>query len=394
MFVPSDGALVAALEKDGSLLQIGYEKVLLLYNTNTYVTALRAAGTIKVVDGKVVTSYVNGKTTPLNDKYKPTPALDSEGNLWLAQSYKSSTKSGAVLPRDKFLSATAPVPGDWYVSNIPGMDVSAFKASSFVISKGTDIKVFSSGAFGKAVFMWNNKGDITNTNPDKISFSQFKSTDYKAIKWDYVFTLNAMSDGEVWMGYDAGAIKFDPSHAWDPDFRVARILLPVDGLQVNALCEEPDGTKWVGTNMDGIYHMSADGTQVLKHFNTDNSVLQSNQIYSMCYYPDNKSLVIVTSNGVVEYFSDASAEVGEDSKVIVTPNPVRPDFTGFVTVMGLKNDAQVAITDATGRAWYESTATAGKCEWDCCDSNGARVPAGNYTVVVNGTAAATFLVLK
>lgn len=375
-----------------------------------YVCTTRAAGVMHVVDGKIVGNYYY-TNTPLNDKYKAATAIDSEGNLWLAQSYKTNGKAVAVLPRDKFVSPAGQASiGDWYAPNVPNMEVGTFKGSIFVISKKSDIKLYSSGGYQKQVVFWDSKGDATNLNPDSRSYTQFKDYEDKTFQWNNVMCLFPAANGDVWIGTNAGIASFDPTQAFGNDFRVNHIKAVrddgtgedylCDGLQINYITEDDQQRKWIGTNTDGIYIVSPDGKKVLYHFNTENSIMQSNTIYTIAYNPTTSSAIIVTSNGVVEYFCDVTPSGDNYDNVKVYPNPVRPDYTGYVTISGLMSNSSVTITDASGKVYAQLVSEGGLCSWNCCTETGDRVPTGTYSVnaAPNGDTplkpVATFFVIK
>lgn len=377
-----------------------------------YVFACRAAGVCHVVNGTVVNTYKTGTNCPIKDKYKPATAFDSEGNLWLAQSYGTTGgKAVAVLPKAKLANPTAVKTTDWYTPNVPNMEVGAFKRSMFVVSKKDDIKVYTSGDFQKQVVFWDDNHDITNLNPATRSYTQFKDVDSKTFSWNNVICLYAAEDGKVWIGTNAGIASFDPKEAFNTDFRINHMKAMsedglsedylVDGLQVNCITEDDQQRKWIGTNTDGLYIVTPDGSKVLHHFNTQNSVMQSNTVYSVCYNPTTSSAIIVTSNGVCEYVCDITPSGDNYDNVSVYPNPVRPDFTGYVTITGLMNNSHVTITDASGKVYKELVSDGGVCSWDCTDpATGFRATTGTYTVNAATSASAphtpvaTFFIIK
>ena len=138
--------------------------------------------------------------------------------------------------------------------------------------------------------------------------------------------------------------------------------------------------KWIGTNDGGVYLVSADGSEIIKHFDVSNSVLPSNQIYSVCCNRATNSVLVVTANGVVEYFNDITPSAGDYSNVYAYPNPVQSSFTGYVTIKGLMENSSVVVVDATGKTVAMLTSTGGVAMWDACDASGVPVKTGVYRV--------------
>jgi len=380
---------------------------------NQYVCATRAAGVMNVVDGNVAAKYHYASDTncniPLKDKYKSATAIDSAGNLWLVQSYKNLSKLVAVLPKEKLLNtAEEVVTADWITPTVSGVYAGSFKCSSFAISKKTDIKVFSSGGFQKAIVLWDNEGNINNLTPKTKSFTQLKGHEGDAISWDYVMCLFAASNGDIWVGTNAGVFSMNPKEAFTAeDYTVNHIRSIAEdgsedylagGAQVNCIAEDKYGRKFVGTHNDGLYIVSEDGSQVIKHFTTENSVLQANCIYNIAYNDATNSILIVTMNGVCEYVLDVTPSAEDYSNVSVFPNPVRPDFTGYVTISQLMDKSNVQIVDDNGNVLMETVSDGGICHWNCCNYYGERVPTGTYTVMASQggemKAVAKFLVIK
>ncbi|MCQ2289092.1 MAG: hypothetical protein MJZ74_08345 [Muribaculaceae bacterium] len=393
--------------------QGNYQLQFLPGTTNSYVVTSRAAGVAKIVDKVCTDNYYwlskDNRTYPLNDKYKPASVLDNEGNLWIAQSYKTSNKAVAVLPKEKLYGDTKVKDTDWYTPNVPNMEVGAFKASDFVVSKGSDIKIYSSGAYQKQVVMWDNKGDITNLNPVTRSFTQFKTTDGKVFSWDYAMCLYATSNGDVWFGTNSGVVSFNPAEAFSGDLRVNHMKVLsedgaseeylLDGIQVNCIVEDSLGRKLLGTRSNGFYIVNADGSKILGHFDTSNSPLPDNCIYNIGYSPVTNSAMVVTMNGVIEYFLDVTPSASDYSNVSIFPNPVLPSYTGFVTVSNLMNNSSVQIVAPDGTVVKETTCNGGTMTWDCCDATGERVAPGAYTVNAgtqpgNLAPVAKFVILK
>ena len=64
------------------------------------------------------------------------------------------------------------------------------------------------------------------------------------------------------------------------------------------------------------------------------------------------------------------------------PNPVRPGFTGNVTIDGLTARANVKITDLEGNLVFEDTSEGGSIVWDTTAFGRYRVASGVYLVLV------------
>ena len=122
--------------------------------------------------------------------------------------------------------------------------------------------------------------------------------------------------------------------------------------------------------------------QQVQHFLTTNSELLSDNIESIAINDQTGEVFIGTDNGLCSYMSDASATNESMSKnnVYAYPNPVKPDYTGLITVVGLTMDADVKIVTVSGTLVAEGRSNGGTFTWDGCDSSGHRVASGVYMV--------------
>ena len=101
--------------------------------------------------------------------------------------------------------------------------------------------------------------------------------------------------------------------------------------------------------------MSADGTKTLEHFTTSNSPLPSNYIMSITENVDNGSIFFGTELGMVEYGGQARdpEENLSKSNILVYPNPVKPEFEGYVTITGLTQWSTIRITSNSGHLIHQ-----------------------------------------
>jgi len=85
---------------------------------------------------------------------------------------------------------------------------------------------------------------------------------------------------------------------------------------------------------------------------------------------------------VVSFRSDA-VEVGDSiGDVYAYPNPVRPGFTGEVTIKGLPINADVRIVDVVGNLVYQTKAKGGVAKWNTRNLKGKSVASGVYLVLM------------
>ena len=136
--------------------------------------------------------------------------------------------------------------------------------------------------------------------------------------------------------------------------------------------------KWIGTASSGVYLVSEDGLETIHHFTSENSPLLSNAIQSIAIHEKTGEVFIGTGNGLISYQSDAIEGGDRFQNVRAYPNPVRPEYTGLITITGLITDTQIRITDINGNLIYETQSNGGVATWDGCNNSGSPVVSGVY----------------
>ena len=241
------------------------------------------------------------------------------------------------------------------------------------------------------MFGYNHNNTIDEPNDDEsvhistgINSGNLPSSNVTALAADF--------DGEIWVGTDAGfAILYNASNTFNGnpgDYDVQRVKVTFEGNVEYVLGNthitdiEVDGgnRKWIATANAGILLLSADGSEILEQHTTDNSPLVSNNIFDLKLDQNSGELFIITDNGLISYRSDASYEDPTYETYNVFPNPVRPNYSGPVTIQGIRYNSDVKITDAAGNLVYKTTSNGGTAAWNCRALNGQRVASGVYYI--------------
>lgn len=363
---------------------------------DTYFFSYRKNGGVaKVKNDNIVLRY-DEENAPISRKAVAL-AFDSKGNLWMVQPYGGFKSSTPDLSPDAIVLTPAKqaldeiTPDDFIVNDMGRVCKAAsdgYKRLTFDIGAG-DTKVYSAGNYNDPLVVWNNNENLSLKQYKVFeSFLDQDKKQYTTYGWVYI---KADNEGMIWIGTVSGVISFDPREAFNDDFRINRIKVNnnqgtvvnevlLEGTQVNCIDVDAQNRKWIGTNTNGLYLVSADGSEIIKHFDMSNSPLPSDQIYSVCYNQATNSILIVTSSGVLEYYCDMTPSAADYSNVIAYPNPVQSSFTGYVTIKGLMTGSTVIITDAAGSKVATLTSSGGIAIWDGCNGNGVPVKTGIYKV--------------
>lgn len=318
--------------------------------------------------------------------------LDKGGNLWAVQPFRPAAEGPYIiaLPKEKLHDKNV-TQDDWVIPNLSGKTGSN-KASTIAVSKGTDIKVFSIGSYNGPIMFWDNGGDVYNKNPRTVTYDVLPDADGTTIGWQYIRCLTPDTLGNVWAGSTSGFLYFNPAEAFEPNFKVHRIKIKgeseggndyfLDGEDVYCIAVDSLNRKWIGTATQGVYLLSDDGKSILAQFDASNSALPSNKVYTITPKPNTNSVMFVTSGGVAEYFNEIpDTGVENYDNVQAYPSPLKPEYTGYVTITGLVHNSALKITDRRGNVVTEFVAQGTTARWDGCDpATGERMPTGVYYV--------------
>jgi len=201
------------------------------------------------------------------------------------------------------------------------------------------------------------------------------------------------NDGNIWIGTNRGPVMIPESQLLTDDKTLTQVKVPrndgtnyadylLSGIDVTCMAIDGGGRKWFGTNGNGVYLISEDNMTQISHFTSDDSSLLSDIILSIDINDITGEVFIATSNGLCSYFSDATGTTEEMTKdnVYAYPNPVTPDYTGLITIVGLSYNSDVKILTSNGMLVAEGRSNGGTFTWNGCDKNGKKVASGIYMV--------------
>lgn len=329
------------------------------------------------------------------------PSFDNNGTLWTA--YVHPVPNGEVSDVTELWAWPKEARGATTdASNVQGFKkirIDNMRSTNWPIvnalkhSSNKNIIVHG-GNTDVGLLIYDHAGTIDNRSDDRMATMKvIYDQDGNSVNFYRAFCIFEDSQtGLVWVSTGTGLFTFNPSEVFANPTSVRRIKVPrndgtnfadylLEGVQVNNITSDPSGRKWFGTAGAGLICTSADGREVLATYMRDNSEIPGDNVYGICYNPDNGSMMVSTDNGLCELFLDGSSQ-GSGSDVKIYPNPVRPDYFGYVYIEGLPQDAMVKIVDTAGNLVKEcGAAFNGSLEWDVTNIFSKRVPGGVYFVV-------------
>ena len=297
-------------------------------------------------------------------------AFDSEGSMWSITSYVGNGLKKRT------------VNGDW--ENIDLRDIipisQASGYSKLVISPNDEV-YFGSAAYGLIGYAEINGIPVLRS----LNVSDnLPTVDVRSIALDF--------DDNLWIGTTEGLrVLYNASRLFTQSGLSASTLILDEGGNIgellanqfiNAIQVDGNNQKWVATDGAGVFLFAEDGKSTLKHFTKDNSPLPTNSVRSLDYDPESGKIYMGTPNGLVAFQGNAYSPSENLEEVEVYPNPIRPGYSGLLTIRGLQADCIVKITDIVGNTVFETTATGGSVQWNLRSFAGDRVRSGVYLIFV------------
>lgn len=244
---------------------------------------------------------------------------------------------------------------------------------------------------------WSSLIYLTPINSDgsfktPIEVSSYIDQDNKAVSFYHTLAFCEDAKGRLWVGTDKGVFEItNPTSVTSDIAKVNHLKVPrndgtgladylLDAITVTGIATDSSNRKWISTSTAGVYLVSENGDQIIEHYDTNNSILPSNSVYAVACDPNSSSVFFATANGVVEYNSTSAPASENLDNVYAYPNPVRPDYSGWITVTGLMDNTLVKIADSAGNVFFQGRSEGGMITWDGCNANGDRVKTGVYYV--------------
>ncbi len=295
--------------------------------------------------------------------------FDDKGTLWVL----SSQSSSPLVSKDKNDHWEAHGFGSLLPTSVHTKKLEIFNSlnQKWVITNGDGIIVFDESQNGvklKKLKTSNGSGNLASLKTNCATIDK---------------------NGKVWIGTEEGlSVISSPRNIFTGgDYDANHVLVYFDGnwepvLKGQYITDiEIDGgnRKWFATKQ-GVFLISEDGTEQIKHFTTENSPLFSNTVIDIAIDHKTGEVFFATEKGVVSYRSSAQELEESERDVFVFPNPVQPEYSGLITIDGLISNSTVKIADVSGRIVYQTKAEGNRAVWDGRSLQNERVSSGVYIV--------------
>ncbi len=325
----------------------------------------------------LIKAYVGDKNYQIIQSVK----FDEEGNLWLLNSYVSN---------ENLLEYTSE--GQW---------ISHYK-EALEMSDGNGLPNMKNLFFDSRNFLWFSNDHWLETSlfyytpsTDELqSYTSFTNQDGTSLTLSRICCIVEDLDNTIWIGTNVGPLRLNVSEINSGDGVFEQIKIPrndgtnladylLNNITVTSIAIDGGGRKWMGTNGNGVYLIDNDNITELEHFTTTNSPLLSDNIEAITIDSSTGEIFFGTDKGLCSYTSGITEPVEEmdTDTTYAYPNPVRPDYTGPITITGLTYNADIKIVSTSGRLVAKGRSTGGTYVWDGCDEKGKRVKSGIYMVL-------------
>lgn len=312
----------------------------------------------------------------------PSVIYDASGSLWCFNS-RVSDASLFSLGKD----------GTW----------KSHHQSAFLNKGGKSLNDVRGLMFDSRKLLWlvNDHWDLPSfycydtQNNGVNEYRQFNNQDGVARTPNYVRCIAEDLNGDMWIGTNVGPfVLYSSQLSQGSNVALTQVKVPrndgtnladylLDGVNVTSIAIDGAGRKWIGTGDNGVYLISEDNNTQIHHFLSSNSRLISDNIQSIAINGTTGEVFFATDKGLCSYMSDATTPTEEMTKdnVYAYPNPVTPDYTGLITIVGLSYDADVKIVTTNGTLVAQGRSNGGTFTWDGTDLKGKRVAGGMYMVL-------------
>ena len=290
--------------------------------------------------------------------------------------------------------------GEWTALKHNNLTGQRYARRHLKTKSGIDIVVFEYKPIGLGFVDMN--GTTFDASDDKTklvaSFKYMEDGVMETFQPSYVFSVEEDLKGDIWIATDQGPLimknvkgVFDGKESYvrpkitrEDDSRYADYLLASD--KVRKIQVDGKNRKWIATEGNGLFLVSASGDKILENFTTKNSPLSSNAVMDIVYEKETGVLYIMTDTGLLMYATDSSFPEDDFDNVTVYPNPVRSDYDGDLEIKGLMDESNVRITDQRGMVIENGVSKGGTYRFSARRSDGSRLPTGVYNVFITTAA--------
>ncbi|TAD96561.1 MAG: T9SS C-terminal target domain-containing protein [Bacteroidetes bacterium] len=345
-----------------------------------------------LTDGLVVWDLASQKfsnftnvNSPLENSKVSGVLLDSDQNL-IVSNYGVNDNKPVIFQRKNNGSW-----GSLYLNRsfaFQNDDIDTSSPVEMILDDAKNIWVRQSSLQSKGILVFNVKGESKKIN---------NYTTNGTLTNDDVLCFAKDLQGNIWAGTEKGIFYFSPISLTSSGNIVANIVRYNDRFflrdeRVTAVAIDGANRKWIGTDNGVWLYDENTSEKVVANFTAQNSPLISNKIKDIAVHAVTGEVFFATDQGIVSYRGSATEATSRFEEVKIFPNPVPPAFNGVLSISGLVENANVKITDVSGKMVFQGNSQGGTFTWNLADYNGVKARTGVYIIFcANNDGSETFV---
>jgi streptogramin lyase len=354
-----------------------YHRVCLGVNNTKWVAAWDD-GMMMVRDDNTLHRYNYGNAPFVGVKEDPKyivicdAATDWQGNTWFINFNPADDKPLWLLRSDS----------SWQ-GYLNGYNSAYTLLSGITIDQNGNKWLYQrlASAFSAGLYFVDSKG-----TPDVMSDDRWALlTSSMGLMSNNITAMAVDNDGSVWVGSDKGAnVILNPL---DPETSLEySIVIPLDGIYVNAIAVDPLNNKWVGTK-EGVFVISDRATVVASYtVNSTSGRLPDNDVRAIAFDGNRGIAYLGTEKGLASVKTNFIAPQQSFQDLFFYPNPFVLTGGKTLTIDGLVQNSSVKVLSNDGRLIRnlsdKNSLPGGRIAfWDGTDQEGALVASGIYFIV-------------
>lgn len=374
------------------------------HDANHYFITTYGTGLLEMQDTSVVNLYLpsnsglSSAVPEYPDAYTRTDGAmyDEQGNLWLLNLGDGTGNVQVVSPNGKWYSFDLYKNKDRIKLHTAG--------EIFVDNRNSQWKWIPISRAGAGLILLQDNGTPTNHGDDNVTYrNSWIDQNSKIINPSEIHAVAQDQDGTIWVGTSSGIFAIPHYVDFMTSNQCMRVIIPrndgsqlgdymLDSEQINAIAVDGANRLWIGTANSGLFLLNPIGDienvesytmETVARFTTDNSILPTDEILSIAIQESTGEVFVGTSGGLVSYKSDATSPQETYDNLYVYPNPVYPNYQGYITIQGLMDNSEIRIVDTSGNLVKLLQGTGGSVAWDGTNTQGKRVASGVYTALCN-----------
>lgn len=254
--------------------------------------------------------------------------------------------------------------------------------------------IVSGSVQAAGVYFFNENGSLTNPSDDIIGF--YNNADFGP-EITNITDVIVDKNNEVWITTNNGIFIINNPYAAIQNPlqkpRPQKLGIISGNLKVpfteNCISITYDilNDKWVGTETNGVFHLSADGSTLIQQLNTAKTPILADKIPTIAVSNETGKAFFGTQKGLSSYLTDAIEPVQDFDQIVASPNPYFVPSDVNLKIDGLVENSIIKIITLNGEIINEFDSPGGRIAfWDGKNNiNNQYASTGIYIIVAYNT---------